>query len=164
MAQQCLLPSTLLFRTYKQIDFDAVRLAGCTKPARALRPADSGIVLGTSSCSSSTPQADAAAAAAALPKQVCQFQSKLESCCLCLQKVCGSVCTCLLPSLGTSSFELAEYSCRQHWCCPTQSNFQDAELLVLTPSRLNFCVTGNSQIAFNRRNNARFGWHHFACI
>ncbi|KAL0041307.1 hypothetical protein WJX77_011947 [Trebouxia sp. C0004] len=56
------------YRTHKQIDFDAVRLVGCSKPARALRPADSGIVLGTSSCSSSTSQAHAAAAAA-LPKQ-----------------------------------------------------------------------------------------------
>ncbi|KAL0043324.1 hypothetical protein WJX79_001574 [Trebouxia sp. C0005] len=56
------------YRTYNKIDFDAVRLAGCTKPARAPRPADSGLVLGTSSFSSSTPQAHAAAAGA-LPKQ-----------------------------------------------------------------------------------------------
>ncbi|KAL0044239.1 hypothetical protein WJX82_006193 [Trebouxia sp. C0006] len=63
------------YRTYKQIDFDAVRLAGCTKPARALRPADSGIVLGTSP-SSSLPLQAHAQAADALPKQA-TFRSPL---------------------------------------------------------------------------------------
>lgn len=75
----------------------------------------------------------------------------------------GSVCTCLLPSLSTSKFDLVEYSSRQYWYCLTQSNFGDAEPLVLT-QRLDFCVTGNSQIAFNGRNSARLRWHYFACL
>ena len=151
----CLLPSILLFRTYKQIDFDAVRLAGCTKPARALRPADSGIVLGTSP-SSSLPLQAHAQAADALPKQVCHVQCKAWSCLLALPAqgfiLLAAFCTCLLPSLGSLKFDLL--------CCLTQSNFRVAELL----KRLNGCVIGNIQIAFDRRNNARFSWHYFACI
>lgn len=43
-------------------------------------------------------------------------------------------CTCLVPNLSTSNFDLLEYSNRQHWYCLTQSNFRDAELVALSQS------------------------------